>query len=94
MDDRTALDFLPAGEAKSVHSLILLQYLGQVESQYRNLKRKPLGSLRQTLKVYGICSAGWSRTLGSIVEVKIAVWAHPATMLIVRNLNYMFYETN
>lgn len=35
-----------------MHSLILLQYLGQVESQYRNLKRKPLGSLRQTLKVY------------------------------------------
>lgn len=51
MDDRTALDFLPAGRP-NLHSLILLQYLGQVESQYRNLKRKPLGSLRQTLKVY------------------------------------------
>ena len=94
MDDRTTPDFLPADQAKAVHSSILLKYLHQVESQCRNLKRKPLGSPEQTLKAYGVCSAGWSRTLGSQTEVKIAVWPHSATTLMVRKLNYMFYEIN
>lgn len=93
-DDRTTPDFLPADQAKAVLYSILLQYLREAERQCRNLKRKPLGSLEQTLKGYSICSAGWSRTLGSQTEVNIAVWPHSATMLIVCKLNYMFYETN
>lgn len=94
MDDRTTPDFLPADPAKAVHSSILLKYLHQVESQCRNLKRKPLGSPEQTLKVMVFVQlAGrgpWGAKLRSILQFGLIL----LTMLIVRKLNYMFYEIN